>query len=476
MALRKDIIKEAALQAKNIEQSAIEFAKKEIMESLAPQIEETVKNSLMELENSSNETSTDEQSTVVSEDLQINVATDGSVSISGTSDGAPIELDNTGSSSDETSTTTNTDTEEMDTVNNHEEEMFEIDLSEEGEIPAPPIDNAAPPAETEPVADLNTIDDKLQDMASKIETILSAVAPSGGEGDVQVVDDEAQGDPAAGAPAPAPAAPAPAPTDNQDVVAEDDVMFEIDQDMMNALAEMDFMSEESLEEGESIEEEINISELNDLDEVVIDEDEDDSEDDSPVDEMKGLGSGVNRLTPNRNKFNDKDHKHAPVNEAVQIQTIKAQYESKIDELIKENAGLQTTVEKQKGDINDFKNSFIELRQQVDEMVVFNGKLAFANKLFYNGGLTNDEKKTIAEAFDKVETIDEAKKLYNKFINEMNLSQSTNTSPIDKLKTSKPAVAKDNSKSENTSQAQAIYESVEMKRMKKLAGILKEGGN
>jgi vacuolar-type H+-ATPase subunit E/Vma4 len=55
MAIKKDIIKDALTEAKKIEQFAFESAKKALEESLAPQIEEVVLNSLRELEKDSSE-------------------------------------------------------------------------------------------------------------------------------------------------------------------------------------------------------------------------------------------------------------------------------------------------------------------------------------------------------------------------------------------------------------------------------------
>ena len=99
------------------------------------------------------------------------------------------------------------------------------------------------------------------------------------------------------------------------------------------------------------------------------------------------------------------------------------------------------------------------------MQIFNAKLAYANKLFTSGGLTNNEKIKIAEEFDKVETIEEAKKLYNKLISEVNISKSA---PQEKIKSAKPAIV-----ASNTNNSQTLFESEEFKRMRKLAGIIKE---
>ena len=85
-------------------------------------------------------------------------------------------------------------------------------------------------------------------------------------------------------------------------------------------------------------------------------------------------------------------------------------------------------------------------------------------MFSKGGLTNDEKVQIAENFDSVNTIEEAKTLYNKFINESkNLSESKTEQLKSKLKSNNPVVV-------NSTKSEALYESKEVSRMRQLAGI------
>jgi 4-hydroxy-3-methylbut-2-enyl diphosphate reductase IspH len=84
-------------------------------------------------------------------------------------------------------------------------------------------------------------------------------------------------------------------------------------------------------------------------------------------------------------------------------------------------------------------------------------------LFSKGGLTNDEKVQIAESFDNVETIEEAKSLYNKIINEnTTLSEGKTEQLKSKLKSKNPAVV--------STKTEVLYESTEVSRMKQLAGI------
>jgi hypothetical protein len=157
--------------------------------------------------------------------------------------------------------------------------------------------------------------------------------------------------------------------------------------------------------------------------------------------------------------------HAPMNESKKI---KAQYESKMGELIKENASLKGVIKNYKSNLKEFENSFVELKSQLNEMQTFNGKLAYANKLLTKGGLTNDEKIRIAEEFDKCATVEDAKKLYNRIISENKFSSKSNAT--DKLKSVKLSTAPVQNLSEN--KAEKLFESEERRRMKMLAGIVK----
>ena len=461
MSFNKSTIKDYITKTKDIEKYTYEAVKKEMEEALAPEIEKVVLNSLKEIESglTSDET--------LNESIKLDVSPDANLNITVSSDGAQIEVgEETGSSESEINNT-NTDT-DMNTTDTPEDEIFEIEgLSEEGEIAAAPTaDGEAETAET-PVTEPNsmeTLESKLEDLISKVDTIMAAVSPEsaqGGEGEVQVVDDD--GAQAGAAPAmdataaPAPATPAAAPADNS-VVSEDDVMFEIEDDMI----ENEFVTEDEISE-------VSLSELDGIDEIeIVDEDEDDSEDEEGVDEMKGIGNTVKRSAGNRQNFiKDKMQHSNAMNES--IENIKAHYESKIDELKQENTSLSEAIQQYKSNIKEFESSFVELRKQVNEMQVFNGKLAYANKVLTSGGLTNDEKIRIAEAFDKAETIEEAKKLYNKIVAEMQTSNQS-SSAIDKLQVAKPSVAQ---APNQTAKTETIYESEEKRRNMRLAGLIKE---
>ncbi len=141
----------------------------------------------------------------------------------------------------------------------------------------------------------------------------------------------------------------------------------------------------------------------------------------------------------------------------------AHNEANIAELNKENESLKAKVNEQKGEIKKFHQSFVELRSQFNEMQTFNAKLAYANKLFANGGFSEKEKLQIAESFDKAANADDAKKLYNSIISENKLT-------VKDIKSEISATPSRAARPQNQSEHVVLHESAEMKRMKKLAGI------
>ena len=464
MSIKKSSIQQALIEAREIEKSAIDNAKKALEEELAPKIKQVANDVLKELEKEA-----------LKEDITIKISTDGEEVIETPEITNSEEEIKTSDSAEELEPEENINTED-----DIMEDIFEIEGLGEADAALPAETPAPAPAEvpTEPVADvapttapeeapsIETVNQKLDDVLAKLDAISNeeaAEASEEGEGDVTIVDDEEETAPvAAETPAPAPA-PAPTPalqedefeldidTDNVDEVvyemeddgAVDEVVYEFEEDDDDDLGELN---------SDSIMEMFN--ELQETDEIeIVDED---AMEENTVEEMQGVGHNLkhsNRL----GKLPRQGVNRKELNES--IEKVKAQYGSENDELKKENESLKQT-------IKEYKESFIVIRKQINEVQIFNAKLAYANKLFTNGGLTNDEKIKIAEDFDKVETIEEAKKLYNTFLNEMNVSKSPKTTPVDKLKSASPSVVK-------SSNSQTLFESDEMRRMKRLAGISKK---
>ena len=191
------------------------------------------------------------------------------------------------------------------------------------------------------------------------------------------------------------------------------------------------------------------------DDLDIDVSDDEDKDEEDLDETRGLGLGVNHRAGNRNR---------DTNNIEENKKITAQYESKLDELTKENKSL-------KSDIKEFENSFVELRGTIHEMQTFNAKLALANKLFLNGGLSTQDKVAINESLDKAETVKEAQVIYQKIVKNNNtVIKEGNVKNLLKSKTTKTV------NSNPATGSQPLYESEESKTLKSrgqiLAGIKK----
>jgi len=464
MSIKKSSLQQALIEAKEIERAAYESAKKAMETSLAPKIEEAVKEGLktLSMQNIEEEIKI---SVAPGADLSVNMEADGTATISVEKEGEE-SLEN----SDNENSNNNIESMEIDNVN---EEIFEVEGLEEVEAAAPTEVPAMPeaPAEEVPTEEVAVaeeipteavdIESELASINKKLDALIAdetseetAETGEGSEGEIEIVDDETEN-----LEAPIETAVAPAMDEMEEIdemeemegmfdsIPEEEteeIVYEIEEDVNDTFDSMDELEEIEITDDSDF--------SDDLDEIEIIDDEEEIMDEAGM----GLGNTILRQANQRQRMIKGDRNHAPV--AIK-ENKKVQNESFNDELKKENQGLKET-------IKEYKESFIVLRKQINEIQTFNAKLAYANKLFTNGGLTNNEKIKIAEEFDKVETIEESKKLYNKLLSEFNSSK-VSKNPTEKLKSVKaPTVMKN---SENTTQP--LYESVEMKRMKKLAGII-----
>ena len=474
MSIKKSLLQQAILEAKEIEKFATEKARQTLEEEMAPKIRQVANEALKELENKT-----------LNEGMNLEIPDGAELTIKMPEDGTseietPSEVTGIENEIPDTDSEDESENSEEETTNNEENmsDIFEIEgLNEEdvmqpeagataeAPVPAPTPDALAPdnaaPTDTEP-ASLEAVNQKLDDVLAKLNTMSSEnpEAPEG-EGDVDIIEDEPEMQNPTETPAPAAEAPAQAP------VQEDELMeYELDDEGAGDLEEVvyevedDNSSENEMVEYELEEEGLNsesvmemFNELESLDELEIVDEDVEEECGAPVEEMLGVGQNLKHS----NKLGKLPRQGVENREAInEIKKIKAQYVSKFDGLNQENESLKQT-------IKEYKDSFIVLRKQINEVQIFNAKLAYANKLFTNGGLTNGEKMKIAEEFDSVETIEEAKKLYNNFLNEMKISKTSKTPSVEKLKSVNPAVI-------NPSNSKTLFESDEMKRMKRLAGI------
>lgn len=487
MSIRKTSIQEAILQAKEIESAALDKARKALEEELAPKIREVANEALKELEKES-----------LNENMSIEIPDNAELTIkmpngeSTAVDVADIDNDVTATDVNDVDDVVDADIEEVpnNEIPNNEEDMediFEIeDMFEEvpapaaapdaaptAEVPAEAPEAVAPeiPAEA-PVEDatIETVNQKLDDVLAKLNT-LSGEGTGDTEGEVDIIDDEqpAEPAPADATAAPAPAAPAPEIGLQEDEyeleddgLEDEEVVYEMEDD--EPMEEVMYELEEDINEMDSNSMLEIFNELQQLDELeIVDENEDEDDNEETVEEDS---LSTRHLASQRKKHtNIPMNQNAPKSDAAKglkesVEKIKTQYGSKIDELKKENESL-------KKNLKEYKESFVVLRKQINEVQIFNAKLAYANKLFANGGLTNDEKARIAEEFDKVETIEEAKKIYNNLLSEIKGSTSPKNTTVEKLRSANPAVIKPSNSTSHT-----LMESDEIRRMKRLAGLTK----
>lgn len=125
--------------------------------------------------------------------------------------------------------------------------------------------------------------------------------------------------------------------------------------------------------------------------------------------------------------------------------------TRISELTAEKEGLERAVG--------------ALQGQLRESNLFNAKLAYVNKL-YNSGLFNSaEKHGIAERVDECNTIDEVKILYKNIVEEVKTKN-----PLDNFST---MIKEARHNATRKIEKMPLYESPEMVRMRKNAGLLKD---
>lgn len=185
------------------------------------------------------------------------------------------------------------------------------------------------------------------------------------------------------------------------------------------------------------------------------------EDEPTVDETRGVGFAAIR-TGQRNMNMDHMKAQGGHHGPVAIKENKAQNESKLDELAKENSSLKNEIASLKTERKDFETAFSKLRTQFNEMQLFNGKLVLLNKVLKNGGLKQEEKIRVCEQFDSAKTYEDASKLFKNIMKESNVKVENNG--LEKLKAAGTNTAKPKSTSES------LYESAEAKRNRQLAGI------
>ena len=63
-------------------------------------------------------------------------------------------------------------------------------------------------------------------------------------------------------------------------------------------------------------------------------------------------------------------------------------------------------------LNKYRGAVQTLREQLEDLNLFNAKLLYVNKLLQNKGLTESQKKSVIKALDEARSLTEAKSLYS----------------------------------------------------------------
>jgi hypothetical protein len=83
--------------------------------------------------------------------------------------------------------------------------------------------------------------------------------------------------------------------------------------------------------------------------------------------------------------------------------------NKLSEALRRQVRLNRDLSEKLG---KYRGAVKSLREQLEDLNLFNAKLLYVNKLLQNKGLTESQRKSVIRALDKAETLSEAKTLYN----------------------------------------------------------------
>ena len=196
-------------------------------------------------------------------------------------------------------------------------------------------------------------------------------------------------------------------------------------------------SEDSVDEGEEIEEEYEIDEAALTEE---DDDEDKDEVDEEVDTSSGVGSGTGRGNTDTSSGIGKGGQE----KAKKMESIEAE-------------------------LAEHKEAVQYLKDKLHEVNILNAKLLYTNKLFKEFSLDNNQKLKVVETFDRAQTTREIKLVYTTMAEQLN----ENSGVIKRKSIKESASAPVSSTKPSTESSKVISEEAQVAdRFRKLAGILK----
>ena len=128
----------------------------------------------------------------------------------------------------------------------------------------------------------------------------------------------------------------------------------------------------------------------------------------------------------------------------------------VRQLRRQNRAQQEKLNKYRGAVNS-------LREQLEDLNLFNAKLLYVNKLLQNKGLNESQKKSVIKALDEAQSLTEAKSLYKSLTETFSRGGSRKT-------ISESRVLGSSSRPTTSSQSSATSSNNELSRWQRLAGL------
>jgi ribosomal protein S15P/S13E len=134
--------------------------------------------------------------------------------------------------------------------------------------------------------------------------------------------------------------------------------------------------------------------------------------------------------------------------------------NKLNEAIR-NLRRQNRAQSEK--LNKYRGAVNTLREQLEDLNLFNAKLLYVNKLLQNKSLNESQKKSVIKALDEAQSLQEAKSLYSSLTE--TLSRSSGRSTL-----SESRILGSSSRATTSSQSNATSSNNELSRWQRLAGL------
>jgi hypothetical protein len=184
------------------------------------------------------------------------------------------------------------------------------------------------------------------------------------------------------------------------------------------------------------------------------------EEEDKVDEAKEDDEDVNEIL--RSIREEEEEKVDEASELDINEILRALREEEEDEKVEETANNTQEIEEMNSKLREAYAVITFLRSKINEVNLLNSKLLFSNKIFKKHSLTESQKLTVIENFDRASSLREVKLVFAT-LSEALKSAKTNVKPLKESFASKPIAS--------TRPKNIINESDDMQsRLRKLAGL------